>query len=202
MQCASIYPRCDADGIQCDIRFSELDAILQCASALCTSASNATPLCASRSRRWSTTPSAMLWHPVADGVPQRIEHIFRRVAGSGSALLQAEKASPCPTSNRHVPFGPATRYVPAYWASISFPVVEEPRSALGPSRAGHRGDRTVSGNVLPGNGCAWHGQASELWALCAGGNRITRTCRFPDPQQRSVRFPEDTRSSCGGRLWC
>src|SRR5437867_1123049 len=116
--------------------------------------------------------------------------------GCRSALLPAEKASPCPTSSRHVPFGPATRYVPAYWASISFPVVEEPRSALGPSRAGHRGGRTVSGNVLPGNGCAWHGQASELWGLCAGGNRITRTCRFPDPQQRPVRFPEDTRPRC------
>src|SRR5213594_1958560 len=106
------------------------------------------PLCASRSARWSTAPSAMLWHPPADGVPQRIEHIFRRVAGSGSALLQAEKASPCPTSSRHVPFGPATRYVPACWASISFPVVEEPRSALGPSKAEQRGDQTVFGIAL------------------------------------------------------
>ena len=71
IQRAPIYLSCDADGIQCGNRFSEPDAILQCASAWCTSASNATPLCASRSQRWSTTPSAILWRPPADDVPQQ-----------------------------------------------------------------------------------------------------------------------------------
>jgi hypothetical protein len=51
----------------------------------------------------------------------------------------------------------------------------------------------VFGNFLPGAGCVWHEQTNELWMLCAGDNRITRTYRFRDLRQRSVRFPGDIR---------
>src|SRR5208283_780364 len=123
----------------------------------------------------------------------RTRHIFPPVAGSGSELCQAHKALPCPTSARPVPFAPVAQYVPAYWAWISFPVVEEPRCALAPSSARQRGDRTICAYFLPDNDCAWRAPPPELWAPCAGGNRITRRCRFRDRQDRLPRSPGDTR---------